>query len=417
MYGRPQAARMANRQTWMTHEPGFDSLVPPPARSTATTRHSLPLGLCSMRQAEEPQADFSLAQTRHIVKDLFAPNPWIYWSDFLCSLLGGVICFGLVRRWATPFSWQQGLLFVLSGVLYYRAALFIHESVHLRHNSFHAFRFAWNLLCGIPFLMPSFMYYTHAEHHMRKHFGTETDAEYLALGTRSRWHIFIYLLQPLVIPALAVIRFLVFAPLSWVSPRFRGWVHRRASTMVMDPSFIRPLPSERALKIFRVQEVCCFLVTFVAAVLLIGGWAPIGFLLTIYPLSVFVLYLNHVRTLGAHRYTNAHDEMTFVEQLLDSVNYPNRSITTMMWAPVGLRFHALHHLFPTLPYHNLAKAHRKLMAELPADSPYRLTESPSLWAAIKRLWATSKGAARAAKLPAQAPLPHSREQSSSGQLC
>ena len=86
-------------------------------------------------------------------------------------------CFGLVRRWATPFSWQQAVLFVLSGVLYYRAALFIHETVHLRHNSFKVFRFVWNLLCGIPFLMPSFMYYTHAEHHMRKHFGTDTDAE------------------------------------------------------------------------------------------------------------------------------------------------------------------------------------------------------------------------------------------------
>ena len=46
-----------------------------------------------MLQAEEPQADFSLAQTRHIVKDLFTPNPWIYWSDFLCSLLGGAIGF------------------------------------------------------------------------------------------------------------------------------------------------------------------------------------------------------------------------------------------------------------------------------------------------------------------------------------
>ena len=125
-----------------------------------------------MLQANEPQADFSLAQTRHIVKDLFTPNPWIYWPDFLCSLFGGVICFGLVRRWATPFSWQQGVLFVLAGVLYYRAALFIHEIVHLRHNSFHAFRFAWNLMCGIPFLMPTFMYYPHAEHHMRKHFGT-----------------------------------------------------------------------------------------------------------------------------------------------------------------------------------------------------------------------------------------------------
>ena len=63
---------------------------------------------------------------------------------------------------------------------------------------------------------------------------------------------------------------------------------------------------------------------------------------------------------------------------------------------VGLRFHALHHLFPSLPYHNLAKAHRRLMKELPANSPYRLTESPSLTASLAELWRNSRAAGRRA---------------------
>jgi fatty acid desaturase len=86
--------------------------------------------------------------------------------------------------------------------------------------------------------------------------------------------------------------------------------------------------------------------------------------------------------------------MTFVEQLLDSVNYPRVTPFSLMWAPVGLRYHALHHLFPSLPYHNLGKAHRRLMAELPADSPYRLTESPSLWASLVQLWRVSRNAGK-----------------------
>ena len=347
-----------------------------------------------MADRADAPAVLSLAQARHIVKDLFTHNPAIYWADMLLSTIGGMVCFTLVRRVLTPFSIQQGLVFVLCGLCFYRAVLFTHELTHMRDNSFRAFRIVWNLLCGIPFLMPSFMYYTHVEHHMRKHFGTEHDGEYLPLATQSPWHIAIYLCQPFVIPILAIVRFLILAPISWVSPTFRDFVHHRASSMVMDPSYIRPLPTRQVLRIFRLQEVLCFIWTAGIAIVLVARIIPIGFLITIYPLSVMVLFLNSLRTLGAHRYVNEGRELTFLEQLLDSVNYPNHPLLSSLWAPVGLRFHALHHLFPSLPYHNLATAHARLMAELPADSPYRQTVSPSLTASLGQLWRTSRAAAR-----------------------
>jgi fatty acid desaturase len=176
----------------------------------------------------------------------------------------------------------------------------------------------------------------------------------------------------------------------------RDFVRRRASSMVMDPSYIRPMPTRDALRVFRLQEALCFLWCAGVATVLIGGIVPIGFLITAYLLSTFILMLNAIRTLGAHRYTNSGGEMTFLDQLLDSINYPNRPLLSALWAPVGLRFHALHHLFPSMPYHNLAAAHRRLMAELPADSPYRLTESPSLTAALLQLW---RRAARTQRRP------------------
>jgi fatty acid desaturase len=344
-------------------------------------------------RADSP-AEFSLTQARHIVKDLFTPNPAIYWADFLLSTAVGMACFVLVRRVLSPFSMQQAIVFVICGLCFYRSVLFTHELVHMRDKTFRLFAVAWNLLVGIPFLMPSFMYYTHVDHHMRKHFATQHDGEYLPLGTKSPWHILIYLCQPFVIPILAVIRFLVFAPLSWISPRFRDLVHRHASSMVMDPMYIRPLPARKVLLVFRVQEVLCFVWTAGVAAMLITGRVPIGFLITAYPLSVMILFINALRTLGAHRYTNAGGEVTFLAQLLDSVNYPKRPFLSALWAPVGLRFHALHHLFPSMPYHNLAKAHKRLMTELPANSPYRQTESPSLSAALVQLWRTSRTAAR-----------------------
>ncbi len=352
-----------------------------------------------MADKVDSSTTFSLAQARHIVKDLFTPNPVIYWTDFLLSSSCGSICFVLARRVLTPFSIQQAMALVLCGLFYYRAVLFIHELTHLREKSFRAFRIVWNLLCGIPFLVPSFLYYTHVDHHTRKHFGTKNDGEYLPLGRQSPWHILVYMCQPFVVPAIAVVRFLILAPISWVSPAARDFVHRRASSMVIDASYIRPLPTRKVLRICRLQEVLCFLWTAAIAVLLITGRVPIGFLISAYFVSVVILLLNSLRTLGAHRYIHDGEEVTFIEQLLDSVNYPRHPLLTSLWMPVGLRFHALHHLFPSMPYHNLAQAHRRLMAELPADSPYRLTESRSLTASLLQLWRRSRAAARGTKEP------------------
>lgn len=349
-----------------------------------------------MAEKVNTQPPFSLTQARHIVKDLFTPVPAIYWTDFLLSTIAGMVCFTLVRRVLTPFSIQQGIAFIICGLCFYRVVLFTHELTHLRSNSFRTFRVVWNLLCGIPFLLPTFTYYSHVEHHMRKYYGTDRDGEYLPLGTQSPWHIVVYLGQPFWLPVVAVVRFLLLTPISWFSPKFRDLVHRHASSMVMDPSYIRPLPTRKVLRIFRLQEVLCFAWTASVGTLLILQRLPIGFLITAYLISVFILFMNALRTLGAHRYTNAGGETTFVEQLLDSVNYPNRPFLSALWAPVGLRFHALHHLFPSLPYHNLAKAHERLMAELPADSPYRRTVSPSLTASLVELWRTARAAGKQA---------------------
>lgn len=359
---------------------------------------------------EQETSDFSLAEARRIVGDFFTPNPWIYWPDFLGSMALGAIAFWLVLHpqiatdnsfWridslSTTSWWHVPLgaaCFVISSLAYYRASLFIHELVHIRSSEFTAFRFAWNVLCGIPFLIPSFVYYTHIDHHRRKHYGTHDDGEYIPLANLPAWQILFYLSQSLVIPLIAIVRWGVLTPLTWISPRVRDWVHQHMSSMIMDPKYIRPLPSKRVLRMMRLQELGCFLFIWGMAFKLFTGIgltkldiSPL-MLVQFYFTGVFVLVINSLRTLGAHRWTNVEGrEMTFIEQLLDSVNYPHNPLIAGLWAPVGLRFHALHHVFPTMPYHALAKAHKRLMQDLPADSPYRKTEARSLTESMAILW-------------------------------
>jgi len=356
---------------------------------------------------------FSLAQARRIVGDHFTPNPWIYWTDFLASFAVGALSFPYVRHpeaLTSHAAWHWPItivLFLVSALAFYRCSLFIHELVHIRHGEFKVFRFVWNLLCGIPFLIPSFVYYTHLDHHRRKHYGTKGDGEYIPLATMPVGQILFYLSQCFVIPLLAILRFGIMTPLTWISPRFREWVHQHASSMIMDPKYIRPLPTRKALRIIRFQEVCCFLficivlarLTMHYGIFFDGPLSPM-FLVHVYLMAVFIVALNALRTLGAHRWTHGDEsEMTFVEQMLDSVNYPGSPLIGGLWAPVGLRFHALHHIFPTMPYHALATAHARLMAELPADSPYRRCNARSLSESLATLWRrarTSQGAPRQA---------------------
>jgi fatty acid desaturase len=82
--------------------------------------------------------------------------------------------------------------------------------------------------------------------------------------------------------------------------------------------------------------------------------------------------------------------MSFEEQILDSVNYPQNPIIGEIWAPVGLRYHALHHLFPSIPYHNLGIAHRRLTNQLPTDSLYHNTSQTTLTRQLIGLWKRAK---------------------------
>jgi fatty acid desaturase len=134
------------------------------------------------------------------------------------------------------------------------------------------------------------------------------------------------------------------------------------------------MPRPQDLKTWWTLELLCFAWVWTFIVLVATGVIPGKIALLALATAAAVAVVNQVRTLSAHLWDNEHgEEMTIEEQLLDSVNVPGFSPWASLWAPVGLRYHALHHLLPGLPYHNLGPAHRRLVGIMPGASSYRRT--------------------------------------------
>jgi fatty acid desaturase len=138
--------------------------------------------------------------------------------------------------------------------------------------------------------------------------------------------------------------------------------------------------------LWNLQELCCSLYAWTVVALVVLEVLPVALLWQWYLLVLSIVTINHVRALTTHRYRSTGQEMDMVEHLLDSVNVTGHPVWTALWAPVGVRYHALHHLFPGVPYHALGEAHRRLMAQLPREHPYRRTVCPSLLVALRQLW-------------------------------
>jgi len=350
-----------------------------------------------MQKSEESEF---FAAARRAVAPYFKRNPAIIWFDLLLTSAAGTTGFLACRAAAnvlpagSAWVWpMRAAGYMLAVVMYYRAAMFTHEIAHAKSGELKWFKIVWNTLVGIPFLMPAFLYTPHNDHHLVGAYGTGKDGEYLPMPSQGWWGVILYFAECLVLPLFFFVRFGVLAPLSWVYPPLMRWTHRHASTMVIDLSYQRQEVDSSEWWSIRLQEVMCFswiVANFVIARVVFDLW-PVKALTLAYLVALGIMFLNHTRTLAAHRYTfETHTfKNQFIAQFADSVNVRG-GLATEIWAPLGQRYHALHHLFPGIPYYNLGAAHRRLLAELPAGSLYHRAEERSLFSTLKSFYRATR---------------------------
>ena len=330
-----------------------------------------------------------LRAARDLTQGLGEARPGIYWTDMLVSTAIG---YGAIATAILTSSLWVALMAGLVGSLaLYRSLMFIHELTHIHRDALPGFRTAWNVLVGMPMLTPSFMYEgVHTIHHKRTQYGTVEDPEYLPLALMKPWSLPLFVIVALLAPVALLFRFAVMVPLGALFPAIRNLTWQRFSSLSINPDFRRKPPTGDLAKRVPWQEAgaSVWAITLLASTYWLG-WRPLAIALAIVS---FTALLNQLRTLVAHLWENEGEPMTVTAQFLDSVNVPPPGIAAEIWAPVGLRYHALHHLMPAMPYHDLPEAHRRLARELGNGSTYEGANHPGMMTLVARIAKSTMGA-------------------------
>jgi fatty acid desaturase len=330
-------------------------------------------------------SEASLArQANELARDLARANPRVYWLDLCVTAAVTWLSLAIATTSAsTAWAVTAGVVCILA---LYRGISFIHELTHLRPDEVPGFHIAWNVLIGVPWLTPSLLYEgVHILHHAKDRYGTARDPEYHPLARRPPHELAAFVGIALLAPVGVILRFAVLAPISFLIPPLRRFVVAKTSGMVINLGFSREDHDRAASAPWLAQEIGAWLWSWMILGLTATGVIPLRALIIAMVIFSLMTVLNQMRTAVAHYWENDGEQMPVLDQFLDSVNVPPPALLPFLWAPVGLRYHALHHLMPRLPYHNLGTAHRRLTEAFPADHVYRRVEQPELFPALARL--------------------------------
>ncbi len=356
--------------------------------TTNTTEHEAVASQPQQRRihAQIPDDKAMLRAAAELTRDINTARPEIYWPDMIGSALVGYAA--MAGAILVESTWAAVGLSIVSVFALYRALLFIHEISHLHRDALPGFRTGWNLLVGIPMLTPSLMYEgVHTLHHARTKYGTIEDPEYMPLALMKPWSLPVFVGIAALAPIALIVRWGILAPLGMGIPALRRFSWERFSALSINPSFRRRAPDAKERGWFLFQQVgASAWAVFLMTTPFWLGWRP---LLIAFAITAAVAVFNQLRTLVAHLWENDGEAMTVTAQYLDSVNVP--SFIAGIWAPVGLRYHALHHLIPSMPYHSLHEAHRRITERLGDTSTFAQASHPGMIPLVNRIARSTMG--------------------------
>jgi fatty acid desaturase len=337
-----------------------------------------------MKDQEEGWIREARGTLRAAESDFFRVHPWRYWWDFGLSLLVAYTA-GTVFLLSPDGSWAQLIAYPLAVFWLYRVGSLVHEVAHLAQGEMRVFKVTWNLLVGIVTLTPSpFFTRHHRDHHSQRMYGRQEDPEYIVnVFQPGSWKsLVVYAVWVAIFPVVVFLRFLL-TPLTYLTPAIREATLTRFSALTLNWRYERRLTAQDRWAIAAVEWPCCLRAMAIPAGVLLG-LSPWTRLLTLYSVALGVLVLNQMRLLADHHFESHGVKLSLNGHIQDSCNYTGRDVFTWLFFPFSIRYHALHHLFPSLPYHNLAAAHQWLVARLPVDSPYRALDQKSWWSVARR---------------------------------
>ncbi len=321
--------------------------------------------------------------------DYFQVKPWRYWADFGLSLVLAYSTASLFLMAPLGSIWQLAA-YPIAVFWLYRLGSLVHEVCHLGQHEMRVFKVTWNLLVGVVTLSPSpFFTRHHRDHHSCKFYGTHEDPEYVAnfYQPGGAWGVLIYALEVLLFPLVVFLRFLL-APLTFLHPALRRYALRHGCALTLNWQYWRSMNAFDRRVVTAVELLCSLRAMLMLFSVYVGitEWTRLPLF---YVLAVGVFALNQLRLLGDHHLESKGEALSLSDHILDSCNYTQPDFGAWLLFPFAIRYHALHHMFPSLPYHNLAAAHAHLSHHLPSDSPYHSLSRPSWWSVARHAFHNS----------------------------